>query len=684
MSIFLAILLGLYTIGLHILLGGPNLAFALPAYGFLGLIGLASLLVFRRQRSGADPWCLLSAIALSGYIQARAATAPYPFFSDRELLLAQAALAFYLLFVLFITSPRDRLIFICMMFGLSLAHVGLALYQFSRDNNFNLWGIMRSHYGWRGSGLVICPNHMAAFLVVFILFAAALLFWGRLGATRRVGLIGLILAFTVGLIVSASRGSMLGLVLGGVALFCLSLPVWKNYYQWPVWRTALVPMAVLLVCVIVLLIAIRLPALQQVVHRFNNAPADLDWRLRAWHVGLIQFQEAPIFGTGAGTYVIYGRTYRTPEIQVDFVHAHNEYVEMLGEYGLMGMALFLAFLAAHLRRWWLSYRQLGYQRLPAAGGGSNALALNLGALAAVISLMGAAIFDFEMQIPGVTMAGAFAVAIMASSGYTERRSSRRSDLVRAASTEADALAEPAEPARQPTWAHWVTTTSRALPAILGIVLIAATARYAYPEYLNYRGQIIMFIDANPLAAIPWYKKSIAWNPRNYQPYYYLGEIRYKIGLQLRDPTMRQDMFLQARDSLQGSRERFPDHDRTLWHLAKIHDYFGELEESAALWDHLLKIDPDQKLLRLEYGKHLYTIGDLDGAMREFDLALALGARGAQVSRLKELVRKAQAGEASATPGQPLPQEDSIPITPESLQKNGATLPAGDAGSLPMQ
>ncbi|MEI9897768.1 MAG: O-antigen ligase family protein [Chthoniobacter sp.] len=51
--------------------------------------------------------------------------------------------------------------------------------------------------------------------------------------------------------------------------------------------------------------------------------------------GLKQFRLQPIVGTGSGTYLYYGRQFRSPEIHTDPVHAHNDYFELLAEYGLL-------------------------------------------------------------------------------------------------------------------------------------------------------------------------------------------------------------------------------------------------------------------------------------------------------------------------------------------------------------
>src|SRR5690606_10412334 len=65
-------------------------------------------------------------------------------------------------------------------------------------------------------------------------------------------------------------------------------------------------------------------------------------RLQMWEAAMRQFQESPWIGTGARTYLYYGRKYRPdPGYDEDPIHAHNDYVELLAEYGVIGFLLML-------------------------------------------------------------------------------------------------------------------------------------------------------------------------------------------------------------------------------------------------------------------------------------------------------------------------------------------------------
>lgn len=630
MTIFLAILLGLVFIAVHVLIGGPHLAFALPAYALLGITALLSLAQFRRQRSGADPYCILSAVALSGYIQFRALLSPYPYFADQEFLLAQAALVVYLLVSLVITKPGDRLVTVCMMAVLAVGNVVVGLHQFAKNPDFTFWGIGRFEYGWRASGFFICPNHVASFFTIILLLAGAMLFWGRIGPTRKVAIVGFCGFVTMGLAITASRGGILGLAVGGLVLGVLSVVAWRAYYMWPWWKTAVLSGIALALLAGGVIYVQRLPIAQKIVNRFHEIPGAMNWRMQAWKLGIEQFKSAPVVGDGAGTFVAYARSHRPIGLQNDLVQAHNDYVELLAEYGLVGGLLFVTCLVLHFRRWWISFRFLAFQRLQGSGGaGSNALALNLGALAAVLAVMCSALFDFNMQIPGVALAAAFAFAILGSPGPVERRTrSRSGEGPETPLMAMDPDRGEAAPARdsEPAWAGWVTDVGRILAALLAIVLIGWAARYWYPEYLTYRGRHILLNGGNIPRGIDFLQRAIHWNPRNHQTGFFLAEAQRQFAESSQDPAVREALFTKSRENFKISLERFPDHDRALWGIGKVYDALGQRQESEAVWRKLLRLDPYQARVRLHYGKHLYAIGDYAGAISEFEVAAHLDSR----------------------------------------------------------
>jgi O-antigen ligase len=91
-------------------------------------------------------------------------------------------------------------------------------------------------------------------------------------------------------------------------------------------------------------------------------------RVDLWQSALQQWKLRPIFGTGSGTYLYYGRMFRTPRVQLDPIYTHNDYLNLLAEYGLTGAVGMALFLGVHLRTGGRSFARLGRSGSPCRNG----------------------------------------------------------------------------------------------------------------------------------------------------------------------------------------------------------------------------------------------------------------------------------------------------------------------------
>ena len=128
-----------------------------------------------------------------------------------------------------------------------------------------------------------------------------------------------------------------------------------------------------------------------------------------------QFRERPFTGFGAGTFETTFQKYPGPEIGKDFDHAHNDYLQFVTEFGLIGalpLALF-ALLSLHraLRAMW--NQQSRYRS-----------GVGFGAAMAILALLIHSVADFNLQIPAnaATFIVICAVGILASALPSRRRS----------------------------------------------------------------------------------------------------------------------------------------------------------------------------------------------------------------------------------------------------------------------
>ncbi|WP_157314429.1 O-antigen ligase [Chitinibacter sp. GC72] len=96
------------------------------------------------------------------------------------------------------------------------------------------------------------------------------------------------------------------------------------------------------------------------------------------------------FGSGAGTFYSIFPQYRPAESRGYYDHAHNDYVEILTDYGVIGASLFALLVLASF---WRIIRTIQTRSHPVAKG------IALGALMAMLEIVLHSTVDFNLQIP---------------------------------------------------------------------------------------------------------------------------------------------------------------------------------------------------------------------------------------------------------------------------------------------
>jgi hypothetical protein len=156
--------------------------------------------------------------------------------------------------------------------------------------------------------------------------------------------------------------------------------------------------------------------------RFAQLAMDSGERTRpiVWRAAWRLFQEAPVVGTGAGSYNIKFEKHRPERFRDEPVWAHNEYLNTLSDYGLVGFSLFfgMAGVIAFLGLWRSSLASRSH------GGLAESFVLTgLGAGVLAFSLQ--MMLDFHLKIPGLATAFAIVAALIVAAVWP-----RASDLNR--------------------------------------------------------------------------------------------------------------------------------------------------------------------------------------------------------------------------------------------------------------
>ena len=416
MNVLYAVLLCAAVALIQVLVGGTRLLFALPSYGLLATAALCSLVDLRRAKLTPNKWCLLSSGLFFGYILARAVFSPVAYLAWSDGFMVIGALMVYLLTACYLTDPRRRLWVLAgflILVGFNLVIGGR---QFAGDDKTTVFGFLRSaQYAGRASGFYICPDHLAGFLEMMTCLSLSMAVWSRTKAWVKILFGYATFCCLAALLITGSRGGYLSMIVGLAVLIVLALQ--RVRVTSPEWFARTTIAVVILSLALTASIGFAVTYSHSLGERTNHLVDTRDVRLRIWPAAWQEFKEEPLFGTGSSTFLYYGRRFRDPLVQSDPVRTHNDYLELLGEYGSVGVLGLLLFLAAHLRWGWKTFRQLCQRSAGQGGGsGSNAVAWNIGALSAVACLAAHSTVDFNLHIPVNSLVLAFVFGILANPG----------------------------------------------------------------------------------------------------------------------------------------------------------------------------------------------------------------------------------------------------------------------------
>jgi O-antigen ligase len=129
-----------------------------------------------------------------------------------------------------------------------------------------------------------------------------------------------------------------------------------------------------------------------VVQRFAAAPAALTERLGAWRNTLAIIGDFPVFGIGLGSYARAMVAYQTGDRQLMYAQAHNDYLQLAAEGGLLVVvpALLVAFTASGTIR----------RRLEGSEDDPLTFWIRRGAIAGLLGIAAQSLMEFSLQMPG--------------------------------------------------------------------------------------------------------------------------------------------------------------------------------------------------------------------------------------------------------------------------------------------
>ncbi len=633
----------------HILIGGIRLFFSIPGYLLLGAAAtLVAFVSFRRASLGARLAPVACALVFGCYLLLRTYTSPIEYLARADRFMIFGALLVYLLTAFYFTAAKQRLTILGAMFIVGSADVASGLMQFFRNDNFMLlaslpdgWHvpqIFRPDYANRASGFLGCPNHLAGFLETLGLVGLGLTCLARCRAVTRLILGALTVAAFVGVAFTGSRGGYLSSATG-ITVF-LALLVWIVRKLRPK-RFLLTVMIALISATTVVTSAILLMSSNVLLSgRMSNVIDTTDVRSGMWAAAIQQFHLAPILGTGSGTYLYYGRQFRSDTMQGDPVHAHSDYLELLAEYGVIGAALAALFLITHLHAGFRVVTRIARKRLrPAKRLFSTEVALIAGAIAAVVALMAHSVVDFNGHIPSNALFFAFLFGLLACpSADPQMTGTRATGVLRSgrvvlpivgAST--IALTLPlltgeycAEWARvQLRCKEYVDVSSEVGQGVARALPTVACGQIFPADSIDRPWPALIARDHLVPRAVSFAERGTQREANNPDLFFYLGEARHFEGVFSSDDAKKLERFSAAAESYERASRLFPMDVRILQSLGRAYDNLGVRNQAESVLTKAIAADPKLGNGYAHYGFHLWKQKKLLRAEAYYQKALSL-------------------------------------------------------------
>ena len=408
---------GILGLVLAILVFAPLAMGAVGTWEFLVVQGLttavmlawaARLWISPKPQLLWPPICWV-VLAFTIYAVARYLTADIEYVARQELI--QVLVCAFLFFAIVNNLYRQEF---SQVIGFTLIFLAMgiscyAVYQFATHST-RVWNLT-SPYPGRGMGTYFSPDKLAGFLEMLLPLAVAYIIAGRMKPVTRVLLGYAALTMLAGLTVTFSRGGWAAAATGLLAL--LGILVCHRNHRIP----ALLLLAVLIgggVFFVTNYLSKTTSYINR-VEKMQKEPEDIfEVRRDLWSAAIQMWRGNFWWGVGPAHYDYRFPPYRPELIQKRPDRAHNDYLNLLADWGAAGGVIVLAGMAAFVVGLRKTSKSVRRAEKDFGGGTSNRLAFFLGASAGLLALAVHSAVDFNLHVPANAILGVTLLALLSS------------------------------------------------------------------------------------------------------------------------------------------------------------------------------------------------------------------------------------------------------------------------------
>ncbi len=586
---------GILGLVLAILILGPLAFGATRAPGFVSIEGLTigalvlwgvRLWLSSRPRLLWPPICWAVA-AFTLYAIGRYLYSDIEYIARQELLQVIVYAALFVVIINNLHGQESVQIISVTLVILAMLISFYALYQFVTGSTL-VWNIVNKAYPHRATGTYICPNHLGGFLEMILTLGLAYTMASRLSPLWKVVLGYASLVIMAGIAVTISRGAWISTSVALLVFFCALAT--QRAYRIP----ALIVLALMVGAGIYLVT--RTPVFEARVKQIGIPKhSELDTRILIWNGAVGVWRENPWWGVGPGHFDYRFGQHRPGDIQLRPVRTHNDFLNTLTDWGVVGAVLVgvtWALLAWGVAKTWRFVR--GSTNDLGATKNRNKFAFVLGASAGLLAIFVHSGVDFNMHIPANAI---LAITLMALLSSYLRFATER---------------------------YWFGV--RAIPKVVISAVLAVTIIYlgqqgrAQAVEYAYLSRAAKESPFSP-AMVSWLKKAFAVQPTNPDLAATIGEC-YRIQSADGGSDYR-DLGNQAIEWFGRSLKLNPWNSNTYLQYGRCLDWLDRSEDAQPYFDRAIRLDPNNYYTLDGVGLHYVQVQDYAAARPWFERSLRL-------------------------------------------------------------
>lgn len=460
-----------------------------------------------------------------------------------------------------------------------------ALIMHARGSTAVLYLDRHEQYEMRASGTFRAPALLGAYMGSAICVALALVLTPAAGWFLRIFSGYSLLLCLPTLYLSGSRSGWFGTMLG-IPVVLLMIASKKNLRMF---LTVLVGFPVAAFGLLALLWFAD-PMFHERVSEGLSVAGSASWRIDTYKDTWVMIQDAPIWGFGPGSYRWRYSPYQSWQANMWVDFAHNEYLHLWADYGLVGVLIMAALILWVLARCVWMLKKTEYGR-------------DIGLIAAftgtLVAALGHAVFDFNFHILSL-------VHVVIVVGGVAMGSVFRSELLK--------------PKVLPCPAVRAIGGLAALGALVAAFMSFQIGASGYfIRRAEMKAEDVNIFQPNPFAEVQdLYRRVIQINPGYWIPYLEIGNTYRRRAVWVRDPEYRTELYEQALDYYRLAYERNRWDMHVVYGIGRSYFFLGQPEKSLEYLTRTVEHTPTHIFFSRQLGVQLREMGQYEEALRMFE------------------------------------------------------------------